>query len=147
MEIALIVIAALVVVALAMLLKPKNKTKPPARHRPGPKAAAAKKVAEQEPLSPWRAVSIEPGPEACEGALALAGKTYLVGEAPTLPVLGCQSAACRCKYAHHGDRRSGDNDRRAPFGLQSDLHGVNGSDEERRSRRGRRSDDLVATKV
>ncbi len=40
-------------------------------------------------------------------------KRFLSGEAPEIPVPGCNAATCACHYVHHKDRRH--NDRRNPF--------------------------------
>jgi hypothetical protein len=56
----------------------------------------------------WHAVSIKPGPGACEAAIAGKSSRWLSREAPMLPLPGCtQPERCRCTYQHHEDRRSG----------------------------------------
>jgi len=56
--------------------------------------------------SAFHAVSIVyGGPDACREARSLARHRFLAREAPALPLAGCGSAACACRYAHHDDRR------------------------------------------
>lgn len=64
--------------------------------------------------SKFHAVSIRPGPGACHAALGLEGQRFLSNAAPPIPVPGCDSQNCRCRFVHFSDRRSGD-DRRSPF--------------------------------
>lgn len=64
--------------------------------------------------SRFHAVSIRPGLIACETATAMQGQRFLSDAAPLLPLKGCNQRHCQCKFAHHGDRRSGD-ERRSPY--------------------------------
>ena len=57
--------------------------------------------------SRYRAVSIVLPPNACDAAKALAGKRFLLAQAPMFPVNGCGAASCSCGYRDHGDRRKG----------------------------------------
>ena len=57
-------------------------------------------------FNPFHAVSIAPGPEACEAAQVRAGKRFLSREAPRLPLAECGNPECRCRYQHHDDRRA-----------------------------------------
>jgi hypothetical protein len=101
----------------------------PVRIRP-----ASRKVAE-----PFRAVSIKPGHQCCEGAKQFAGIRFLGAKAPKLPLPDCQAPVCNCRYVHHADRRSGE-DRRGLRGWQQRQ----GAGIERRQRtRGRRATDPV----
>ena len=55
----------------------------------------------------WHAVEIRCGPRSCEAVRAAAGRRYLPGEAPPLPLAECDCAArCECRYRHHEDRRA-----------------------------------------
>lgn len=56
-------------------------------------------------VNPFHAVSIIPGPRCCDAVRQMQGTRFLSKEAPRLPLPGCQSSACRCRYAHHADRR------------------------------------------
>lgn len=57
--------------------------------------------------SPWHAVSIVPGKDACPAVKELGRKRWLSAEAPRLPIPGCTASRCDCRYKHHADRRSG----------------------------------------
>jgi hypothetical protein len=65
-----------------------------------------------EPENPYPAVSIRCASGACAGAKSLKGRRYLGDEAPVLPLAECASSRCDCRYVHHVDRRTGNNDRR-----------------------------------
>lgn len=95
------------------------------------------------PGSPFRAVSIEPGPKACTAAKTLKGKYYLVelGDVPNLPLPACDVTKCACRYSHHADRRSSnEEDRRGFASLRTEMHGQAGNKEQRKSK-GRRVTD------
>jgi len=64
--------------------------------------------------SAYHAVSLKYSSSACDAAKAMTGRRFLAGAAPLLPLKGCDAPECRCAFAHHSDRRSG-NDRRSPF--------------------------------
>ncbi len=83
------------------------------------------------PIS-YQALSVHYRRDACEAVRRLAGKRFLLKEAPSLPLHGCTAEHCRCGYVHHPDRRSGE-ERRS--GLRS-LYGMPIRD--RRMGRGRR---------
>ena len=87
----------------------------------------------------WHAISIEAKPLSCVAAQDLRRKRFLSSEAPVLPLEGCaKRATCPCTYRHHDDRRSKATRRDAGSGISASAskHGA-----ERRSSRGRRSDD------
>lgn len=88
-------------------------------------------------VNPYHAVSIAPCLMACENVRRYAGKRFLSSDAPILPVPGCGSAQCRCRYLHHDDRRQDLRRTRDPqaAGL------VSYSGPERRGGRGRRAND------
>ncbi len=55
----------------------------------------------------WHAVSVKPGPGACDVADTGRDRRWLSREAPLLPLPGCsRPESCRCTYQHHEDRRS-----------------------------------------
>ena len=56
--------------------------------------------------NPYHAVSIETGSKACAESRKLEGHRFLASAAPMLPLRGCTSATCQCRYAHYKDRRS-----------------------------------------
>jgi hypothetical protein len=64
--------------------------------------------------NPYHAVSIEAGPQACAAARNLKGERILSVSAPMLPLPGCDSTICKCRYSHFNDRRAGE-DRRSQF--------------------------------
>jgi hypothetical protein len=86
--------------------------------------------------NPWHAVSVLPCAGACHAAQEAFGLRYLSKTAPTLPLVGCDVAACTCRYRHHDDRRQAP--RRA-----GDIWSFGGSFKgpERREKRGRRASD------
>jgi hypothetical protein len=85
--------------------------------------------------NPYHAVSIEPGPRACEAARSAEGKRFLSATAPMLPLKGCTNASCQCRYVHHNDRRN-QRDRRVNF-ANPHVHSM----ADRRSGGGRRMND------
>lgn len=103
---------------------------------PRPASAPAKPAPELK----FHAVSIRPGNTCCMAALQFGNMRFLSAKAPKLPLPGCDAPKCECRYAHHGDRRSG-MDRRAKFDWDREKDiGI----DNRRSSRGRRSTDPVA---
>lgn len=103
------------------------------RGEPEPKPALVKK-----PVNPWHAVSIAPGPRACNAARELHGHRFVSRSAPPLPLKNCDSAACTCRYEHFDDRRRGP--RRAhELGVSIDGHG--GDERRGETKRGRRKAD------
>lgn len=88
--------------------------------------------------NPFHAVSIKAGPSCRRTAETYAGRRYLSAEAPSLPLPTCDSRNCRCRYAHHDDRRAGA-DRRHRDVWSRNVALVKGGD--RRSSRGRRATD------
>lgn len=55
--------------------------------------------------------------DACDAVKRIGAKRFLAGEAPEIPVSGCDAVKCSCRYVHHEDRRQGD--RRNPFPMQA----------------------------
>lgn len=123
----LIIVAALLLVWL--LLRRRN--------------AARKNVAPQIPSRPqntaYHAVSIRLGDHACAAARDMLGRRFLSSAAPRLPLADCDAAECRCRFAHHDDRRSG-KDRRSPFAAAGFGGGTGSFEQERRGRPDRRED-------
>lgn len=59
----------------------------------------------------FRAVKIAPSVMCCTAAMQVTEKSYLLREAPRLPLMGCtMPTTCSCKFRKHADRR--DSDRR-----------------------------------
>lgn len=110
------------------------------------KQQQAEQKAKLSELNPYRAVAIVPGDCACDAATGVAGKRFLVasGEAPMIPMPGCDAARCTCRYTHFDDRRdTAAGDRRAWSSLKSELFTAEGDNENRRQKkkRGRRKTD------
>jgi len=79
--------------------------KPPPRTSASP-AFGAPRTAPQAP-NPYRALEIIPGPNACAVAKRFAKHRFLLGEAPTPPLAGCDlQGTCTCKFRKMDDRRS-----------------------------------------
>ncbi|MCB1697962.1 MAG: hypothetical protein H6987_08715 [Pseudomonadales bacterium] len=93
------------------------------------------------PRNPWRATTIAHGSSACAAARAIEDERFLSGQAPRLPLPGCDAGKCHCRYVFLPDRRALE-ERRAMFGLNADLFAVNGRTE-RRAPRGRRKVDAT----
>ncbi len=76
-----------------------------------PGAAASRRM----PLmgANFEALSIQICHHPCQAARELRSKRFLAGEVPDLPLPGCDRK-CHCSFAHHHDRRDGEN-RRAPY--------------------------------
>jgi hypothetical protein len=87
--------------------------------------------------SPYHAVSVTAGHPSCEAAKQLGTLRFLAGQAPSLPLAGCEVRPCECRYSHFSDRRTG-LDRRVEIGGMP-PHGL----EERRHNHGRRAGDAV----
>ena len=71
--------------------------------RPQP---AFKTVPKGTSSSPWHAVGIAPGVRSCSMARRESETRYLSKNAPPLPLKGCDSEACTCRYRHYDDRRA-----------------------------------------
>ena len=99
----------------------------------GAKKDAADEAAENQlkKTSPFHAVSITYSENACTTAKEMTGRRFLASAAPRLPLPECDALECRCKFAHHADRRSG-RDRRSPFAARGYSPSGTGSFEEER---------------
>lgn len=81
--------------------KPRNPTP-----RPRPEFGSQAATAVNAP-SPYRALEIIPGPQACAVAKRFAKHRFLLADAPTPPLAGCdQQGKCTCKFQKYPDRRS-----------------------------------------
>ena len=87
----------------------------------------------------YHAVSIKPGAYACTQANEMAGERFLATKAPELPLDGCMSSNCECRFVHHDDRRTG-KDRRSPF-TSGGLTGATGKYAQERREGNERRDD------
>jgi hypothetical protein len=70
--------------------------------------------------------------DACDAVKRIGEMRFLSGEAPQIPLPGCDAAHCSCRYVHHKDRRH--QDRRNPVAYQ----GQGSSGGERRTKKDRR---------
>src|SRR5580692_11109194 len=87
----------------------------------------------------WHAISVEAKALSCMVAQDLRRKRFLSKEAPILPLEGCtKRATCPCTYRHHDDRRSKATRRDGGSGISASA---SKHTTERRTSRGRRSDD------
>jgi hypothetical protein len=85
--------------------------------------------------SDFRAVEIAPSITCCPAAMQATGRSYLLREAPRLPLRGCTMPLnCSCKFRKNADRRDGD---RRLFGATETNRWFGGLDS--RKRGGRRS--------
>ncbi len=91
-----------------------------------------------EETSIYHAVSLRYSSSACDAAKAMTGRRFLSGAAPKLPLPDCDALECRCAFAHHSDRRSGE-DRRSPFKPTIYAGGTGAMGVERRERAERRN--------
>jgi len=94
--------------------------------------------------NPWHAVSVVDPEGLCKAARGLRERRYLSPDAPPLPLAGCdRPEGCRCRYAHHSDRRTGKR-RARDNGFPARAHA---GEDRRGDERGRRSTDGYDTKV
>lgn len=87
----------------------------------------------------FHAVSIKCDAKACEAAKKMSGRRFLSTAAPRLPLPDCNALECRCRFAHHKDRRAA-KDRRSPFGAAGHAGGTGSYMKERRESRDRRKE-------
>jgi hypothetical protein len=76
-----------------------------------PLAKSRKPSAQKRPNGEgdFRAVEISPRVLCCEAARRVAGKRYLLGKAPRMPLMGCtMPTTCSCMFLKNKDRRDGD---------------------------------------
>jgi len=80
----------------------------------------------------FNCVEVQYQADACKAVQRFADMRFLSGQAPEIPVPGCDAATCSCRYVHHKDRRH--KDRRNPRAYQPESS----SGGERRIKRDRR---------
>jgi hypothetical protein len=95
-------------------------------------------VAVRKAPSPYHAVTVVPGARACAAAQALRDRRFLSRQAPPLPLPGCDSGRCQCRYEHFDDRRKG---LRRAHDLAVSIDGHDDTERRDRSKRGRRKED------
>ena len=81
-------------------------SKPPSRKIGSEKKSANALPTTQLPRTPWYAVSIVAGGQACAIARRLLSNRWLSAAAPRFPLAGCDAKRCDCRYRHHADRRA-----------------------------------------
>lgn len=107
------------------------------RGSPKPGESATAKITDK--TSPYHAVSLQYSSNACDAAKAMTGRRFLSSAAPRLPLPECDALECRCRFAHHSDRRTG-RDRRTPFSPATPGGGTGTFKAERRQKKDRRRD-------
>lgn len=104
----LILGVAALLIAVVIFLKVRSRA-PIAGETKSPDPAATSRLKQE-----FHAVSIRPGVFACKAARSLEGRRFLAGSAPRIPLPECDASDCSCRFAHHPDRREGD-ERRTPY--------------------------------
>ena len=66
----------------------------------------------KRPSDNYRCVELRYRSDACDAVKRIGAERFLPGEAPEIPVPGCEGAKCSCRYVHRDDRRH--SDRRNP---------------------------------
>jgi len=79
----------------------------------------------------YQCVTIRPCLEGCAAVTGQQGHRYLANEAPELPLPGCDTGECDCRYQYHKDRRENE-DRRFRL-TQFNAMAINSDGEDRRS--------------
>jgi hypothetical protein len=132
MAVTLSLMALLVLIGVFLFLR-RNKSVGTAQRPPMQRPAAS------QTSSAFHAVSIKFGSNACPAARTMAGKRFLSGAAPRIPLPDCNVLECKCRFVHHKDRRAGD-DRRSLFG-QGMASSTGTHPKEQRQGEDRRGDD------
>ena len=104
--IALVLIAVAILIALALWWRLGGKR----QHR-----RAVRERNLKRPLDSYHCVELRYRSDACDAVKRMGAKRFLPGEAPEIPLPGCD-AKCSCRYVHHEDRRH--SDRRNPVAYQ-----------------------------
>ena len=88
----------------------------------------------------YHSVSLKYSPRACRAAKALEGRRFLASAAPRIPLPECDVKKCECRFAHHKDRRAGQ-DRRSVFTASGHSVTTGEAKMERRDAKERREHD------
>jgi len=105
------------------------------RERPATKLTPTAALKRPKGSGDFRAVEISPGIMCCPAVMQVTGRSYLLREAPRLPLYGCTMPTnCSCRFRKNADRRDGD---RRLFGATETNRWFVGV--ESRQREGRRS--------
>ena len=103
--------------------------------RAGDGPAPVSRAEVMRPSNPFAAVSIRPGLERpCAAVIRMQSERFLAVRAPPLPVPGCDSKKCTCRYIRHTDRRA-PGDRRDGFARFGGLIPKAGDDRRKADRR------------
>jgi hypothetical protein len=100
--------------------------------------ASAKGARRQATGAVHRAVELRACDRPCKVAIEIAGKRFLVRDAPALPLPDCHRKHCRCHYENFDDRRVGPRRDTSLYGVSVAKTREGGN---RRKRGGRRSSD------
>jgi len=102
-------------------------------------------VARAKQARPYQAVSVASYGGGCSEVASIAGQRFLVKVAPLIPLQGCASNHCNCRYVRHDDRRHLGRDRRLGVGMVSEIFEVSETQDRRYQKSpGRRKTDLAA---
>jgi hypothetical protein len=100
------------------------------REHPAKKPTPIARPKRSNTAGDFRAVSIAPSIMCCAAAMHVTGRSYLLREAPRLPLEACTMPAnCSCKFRKNADRR--DSDRRL-FGAKETNRWFAGRDNRKR---------------
>lgn len=86
----------------------------------------------KRPTDNYQCVEVRFGTDACDAVRKFEARRLLSGEAPEIPVPGCDAAECSCRYVHHKDRRHGERRNHAAY------HPPTTTGRDRRTKRDRR---------
>ena len=90
-----------------LIPRPGSQKRRTANARPNRKHSRKERNASVK--SNFHAVTIEHRQRgACDAVRAIAGRIYLSGVAPALPLDDCTAQTCQCRYIHHEDQRRED---------------------------------------
>lgn len=106
MDVALSGIAIILLLALLFVMRKKGAA--------DGKRPDVPKVVQDAPTTKFHAVSLSYASNACAAAKNMHGRRFLSGAAPKIPLADCDVLECKCRFAHHADRRKTD-DRRNPY--------------------------------
>lgn len=86
----------------------------------------------KRPSDSYQCVEVRCGTDACDAVKKFEARRLLSGEAPEIPVPGCDAAECSCRYVHHKDRRHSERRNHAAY------HPPTAAGGDRRTKRDRR---------
>lgn len=86
----------------------------------------------------FRSVGIDTGVNCCKSAEKVAGRRFLIKQAPGIPLQDCDSEQCECKFIHFADRRDNDPERRGEGRFRAEVFAAT-QEEDRRLAKDRRT--------